>query len=167
MKAQLRAEFESALAKNSASWGIELGPDKNGFRASNSRFLPLRLMLSRPLTPPPHGTWYAYITHTESHRYAGAGAGANLHEVRKAGHRRDADLVVGTWVLISGVPRAHLRHREALVGAFVVVAEWRQSYRKQAVLQGRSSGRYTARGTHLHRRCDFGWARQRERAYLL
>jgi hypothetical protein len=40
LKAQLRAEFESALAKNSASWGIELGPDKNGFRASNSRFLP-------------------------------------------------------------------------------------------------------------------------------
>ena len=128
---------------------MELEPGKKRFSCPNSRFLPLRLMLSRPLTPPPHGTWYAYITHTESHRYAGAGAGANLHEVRKAGHRRDADLVVGTWVLISGVPRAHLRHREALAGAFVVVAEWRQSYRKQAVLQGRSGGIFMARGTHL------------------
>ena len=127
----------------------------------------MRFLLSRPLTPPPHGTWYAYSIHTQSHRYAGAGAGANLQEVRKACHRRAADLVVGAWVLISRVPRAHLRHKEALVGAFVVVAEWRQSYRKQAVLQGRSSGRYTARGTHLHRRCDFGWARQKRKSIFV
>ena len=140
------------------------GPAASGLRAASAanNGAGAGLPLCRRATDP-----YFQWRDEKCQRVAGAGVGANIQEVRKAGHRRDADLVVGTWVLISGVPRAHLRHREALVGAFVVVAEWRQSCRKQAVLQGRSSGRYTARGTHLHRRCDFGWARQKGKSIFV
>ena len=43
--------------------------------------------------------------------------------MRKAGHRRDADLVVGTWVLVEFRERTHDTGKLWL-GHHVVVAEW-------------------------------------------
>ena len=96
---------------------------------------------------PTHVT-HADRAYTQSHRPAGTGVGVNLQVVRKAGHWRAADLAVGTWVLVG------FRERTRVTGKLwlkrcVVVVEWRQSYRKQAVLQGRSGGIFMARGTHL------------------
>jgi len=66
-------------------------------------------------------------------RVAGAGVGANIQEVRKAGHRRAADLVVGTWLLIEHRERTHDIGKLWLARC-VAVREWSQSCRKRVVL---------------------------------
>ena len=59
------------------------------------------------------------------HQHEGAGVGANLQEVRRAGHRTASELVVGTWVLIEVRERTH-DMGELWLGRCVAVAEWKQ-----------------------------------------
>jgi hypothetical protein len=80
-------------------------------------------------TPDPFYQWRG----EKCHQHEGAGVGANLQEVRRAGHRSAADLVPASWVF------AGVRERTNDFGTLwlerrVAVADWPGACRKQVVL---------------------------------
>ena len=67
------------------------------------------------------------------HQHEGAGVGANLQEVRRAGHRSAADLVPGSWVFVEVRERTH-DIGSLWLGRCVAVADWSGACRKKVVL---------------------------------
>ena len=70
------------------------------------------------------------------HQREGAGVGADLQEVRRAGHRSAADLVPASWVFVEVRERTHDIGRLWL-GWCVAVADWSGACRKKVVLPAR------------------------------
>lgn len=66
-------------------------------------------------------------------KYEGTGVGANIQEVRRAGHRCARDLVVGAWVLVEYRECTH-DIGELWLGRCLGVPEWSQSCRKKVEL---------------------------------
>ena len=67
------------------------------------------------------------------HQHEGVGVGANLQEVRRAGHRSAADLVPGSWVFVEVRERTH-DIGSLWLGRCVAVADWSGACRKKVVL---------------------------------